>query len=214
MNKTQDPEDSSDRPKNRATALTANETVNSTEIANIGNTVSSEWKPESHLGNITAKAWEIMSKKARDNAERENTAVVAELGGEDMVFRIFRRRHTNGDPLVEADRWIREIMNACTGHERGTEGHCRLDRGGRRERTRRHHRAGDHRQRRDRAGQFPTDLDPGSPGNHLTAGGKRSRQRPALLTIHQMFPQAITAAASQSKVPTKGFHDSPRPSPR
>ena len=56
-----------------------------------------------------------MSKGAWDNPERENTVAMAELGRETMVFRIFLRRHTGEkDPLVEADRWIRQVKEHCT----------------------------------------------------------------------------------------------------
>ena len=53
---------------------------------------------------ISTKAWEIISNGAKDNRECENTAIVAELVGETMVFRIFRQRHRNGDLMLEADR--------------------------------------------------------------------------------------------------------------
>lgn len=53
---------------------------------------------------ISNKAWEIISKGARDNPECENAAIVDELVDEAMVFRIFRQRHRNGDLLLEADR--------------------------------------------------------------------------------------------------------------
>ena len=56
-----------------------------------------------------------MSKGAKDNPECENTAVVVELDGETMVFRIFRHRHTSEkNPLGEADDWIRQVKERCT----------------------------------------------------------------------------------------------------
>ena len=64
--------------------------------------------------NISTGALEIVSKGARTNPEGENTAVVAELDGETTIFGIFRQRHT-GDPLAEADQWIRHVKKHCTG---------------------------------------------------------------------------------------------------
>ena len=39
---------------------------------------------------------------------------VAEADSETTVYRIFRRRHVSGDPLAEADRWIRRVKERCT----------------------------------------------------------------------------------------------------
>ena len=63
---------------------------------------------------LLPRAWIFMSKGAWDNPECENTAVVAELDGETMVFRIFRQRHTGDkNPLVEADQWVRQVKKHC-----------------------------------------------------------------------------------------------------
>ena len=63
---------------------------------------------------INTKALEFMARGARDNPECENPAVADELDGETTVYRIFRQRHMNGDPLAEADRWIRHAKEHCT----------------------------------------------------------------------------------------------------
>ena len=63
---------------------------------------------------ISSRAKELISEGATDNIEEENTVVFSETGGEVTVFRIFRQRHTGGDPRKEADRWIREVKERCT----------------------------------------------------------------------------------------------------
>ena len=92
MIKTEDPDDSAER----AATSTANKRAGGFDF-------------------ISHRAWRFMSKGARDNPECENTAVMAELDGETMVFRIFRQRHTaDKNLLVEADRWIRQVKKHCT----------------------------------------------------------------------------------------------------
>ena len=63
---------------------------------------------------ITDRAKEIFSEGATDNIEEENTVAFSEFDGEATVFRIFRRRHTGGDPMEAADRWIKYIKKSCT----------------------------------------------------------------------------------------------------
>ena len=63
---------------------------------------------------ITDRAREIFSEGATDNIEEENTVVFSETGGEVMVFRIFRQRHTGGDPRKEADQWVWQVQERCT----------------------------------------------------------------------------------------------------
>ena len=63
---------------------------------------------------ITDRAREIFSEGATDNIEEETTVVFTETGGEVMVFRIFRRRHTSGDPWKEADQWVWQVQEQCT----------------------------------------------------------------------------------------------------
>ena len=97
MNDTTDPDDPAERTKEeRAATSTANKRSGGFDL-------------------ISPRAWRFMSKGAKDNPECENTAVVAELDGETMVFRIFRKRNT-GDksPLMEADQWIRWVKKHCT----------------------------------------------------------------------------------------------------
>ena len=69
---------------------------------------------EASIRNISDQALKIVSQGARANPESENTVVVAEVNGETTVYRIFRRRHVSGDPLAEADRWIRRVKKHCT----------------------------------------------------------------------------------------------------
>ena len=63
---------------------------------------------------ITDRAREILSEGTKDNPEGENTVVISELDGEATISRIFRRRHTGGDPREAADRWIRHVKECCT----------------------------------------------------------------------------------------------------
>ena len=74
-------------------------------------TVSAKDKQE---GNVSPDAREVVSKGATANPDRENTVAVAETGGETTVYRIFRRRHLNGDPMDAADEWIRYVKSYCT----------------------------------------------------------------------------------------------------
>ena len=103
MTKTQNPEDS------------AEETAETEETKEKKSTISTADKPAEPQGAISPRAWRFMSKGAKDNPECENTAVVVELDGETMVFRIFRHRHTSEkNPLGEADDWIRQVKERCT----------------------------------------------------------------------------------------------------
>ena len=63
---------------------------------------------------ITERAREILSEGARDNADRENTVVFSDDGGETTVFRLFRARHTAKDPEQEASVWLRKAKNLLT----------------------------------------------------------------------------------------------------
>ena len=48
---------------------------------------------------ISTKAMKIMTRGAWDNPECDKTVAVSESGGETTVYRIFRGRHMNGNPL-------------------------------------------------------------------------------------------------------------------
>ena len=81
-------------------------------------------KQEVSRRNISTRALEIVSEGTRTNPECENTAVVAEEAGEATVYRIFRQRQMYGkNPLAEADQWIRQVKEHCT----GTTGELKLD---------------------------------------------------------------------------------------
>ena len=62
---------------------------------------------------ISDRAREIVSWGATDNPEEEITIAFSEIDGEVTVFRIFRGRHTDGDPEEESDRWIRKVKEEC-----------------------------------------------------------------------------------------------------
>ena len=76
-------------------------------------TARCEDKQEVSRRNITAMALKIVTQGARANPEGENTVAVAESGGETTVYRIFRQRHLDGDPLAKANRWIRKVKEHC-----------------------------------------------------------------------------------------------------
>ena len=63
---------------------------------------------------ISNHALGIVSQGARANRESENTVAVAEADSETTVYRIFRQRHTSGDPLAGASQWIRHVKKHCT----------------------------------------------------------------------------------------------------
>ena len=62
---------------------------------------------------ISTKAMEIMTRGAWDNPDCETTVAVSESDGETTVYRIFRDRHVDGDPLAAKDRWIRKVKKHC-----------------------------------------------------------------------------------------------------
>ena len=74
-------------------------------------TVSAKNKQE---GSVSPKVREVVSKGATANPDDENTVAVAETGGETTVYRIFRRRHLDGEPTSAADEWIRYVKRHCT----------------------------------------------------------------------------------------------------
>ena len=81
----------------------------------MSNTTSTKRKTAAGSGTISTAAWEIISKGAEDNPDRENTVAMAESDGKTTVYRIFRQRHLNRDPLEAADHWIRTVKAHCTG---------------------------------------------------------------------------------------------------
>ena len=96
---------------------------------------------------ITDRAKEIISEGATDNIEEENTVVFSETGGEVMVFRIFRRRYSGGDPWKEADQWVWQVKERCHESARRVVHKEEMVEFGRRELDRGNHGAGDSRQR-------------------------------------------------------------------
>ena len=80
----------------------------------MSNTTIIKGKPTEGSGTISAPAWEIICKGATDNSEGENTVVVNESVWQTAVYRIFRQRHPNGDPLKASDHWIRTVKAHCT----------------------------------------------------------------------------------------------------
>ena len=77
-------------------------------------TVGCNDKQEANRKSISNRALEVVSQGARTNPDCKNTVAVSETDGETTVYRIFRGRHLAGDPLVEADRWIRHAKGHCT----------------------------------------------------------------------------------------------------
>ena len=63
---------------------------------------------------ISSRAKELISEGATDNPDGENTIVISELGWEATIFRIFRQRHTGGDPRKDADQWVWQVQERCT----------------------------------------------------------------------------------------------------
>ena len=75
-------------------------------------------KQEVSRRNIRTQALEIVSKGARTNPEGEIIVAVVEAAGDTTVYRIFCQGHISGDPLADANQWIRHVKKHCTGTTR------------------------------------------------------------------------------------------------
>ena len=69
---------------------------------------------EANRRGISNRALEVVSEGARTNPDCETTVAVSESDRETTVYRIFRGRHRNGDPLHVADQWVRQVKKHCT----------------------------------------------------------------------------------------------------
>ena len=63
---------------------------------------------------VSDRAREILSLGTADNPKEEDTINFLVESEEAQVFRLFRRRHLDGeDPMIAADRWISHVKAHC-----------------------------------------------------------------------------------------------------